>query len=130
MNTMSLQAQSVIVSSQSTSTAVFIPMTEWIPAGEVAKARYTLEMRGNSQYCAIAGGYQTSQDRISVDAAAQIGSASYLSADGYDYPTAFTDLSSTMAGKAYVRFGILAKLSSGSNAQGCWASIRVDIQGP
>ena len=131
-NSIVLTGTGTIVSSTTNGTPNFIPMTQWVGGADVVKVRATLEMRGNSAACQINGAYQTSNDKISVNSPQSIlSSPTYLTTEGFQYPSQFNDISTATAQARYVRFGIMAQPSSGATGavQGCWASITVEIQG-
>lgn len=128
-SSMTVYGESVVVSAASTTAPNFIPMTHWIRASEVLKARATLEMRGQANSCQINGAFQTSNDQISVNTPTSIISGgNYLTMENFQYQSAFTDISSSTAGVVWIRFGLQC-LSGNSAVAGCWAAITVDIQG-
>ena len=101
----------VVVHANSTST-IFHPATQWMDANEFTKIRVTQDNRGLIGVIEIGAAYQTANVENSPDSATRIDSTA--SADGMVYPTAWVDLASAVQGKQLIRFGRLAKLSSGS----------------
>lgn len=93
-------------------TPIFHPATQWLDANDFTKVRVTQDNRAFIGNMEIAAAYQTANVENSPDSAVAIDSAA--SADGMVYPTAWVDLASAMQGKQLVRFGRIAKLSSGS----------------
>lgn len=130
-SSMTVYGEGVVVSSPTNGSPNFIPMTQWIRASEVLNARATLEMRGQSNSCQINGAYQTSNDQITLSAPTSlIAGGSYLTAEGYQYPTAFQDISASTNGAGWVRFGLQCQpAATGGGVAGCWASLRIDTQG-
>jgi hypothetical protein len=124
-----LYGESVVISSTTNGSPNFIPLTQWVRASEVLKARATLEMRGQANSCQISGAYQTSDDQITVGTPTALVASNFLTADGIQFPSTFPDISTATNAKGWVRFGLLCQPASGTAVSGCWASIKVDIQG-
>ena len=81
-------------------------------ANEFTKIRVTQDNRALIGNIEVSAAYQTANVENSPDSATAIDS--YASANGMVYPTAWVDLATAVQGKQLVRFGRLAKLSSGS----------------
>ena len=90
----------------------FHPATPWLDANEYTKIRVTQDNRAFIGNIEVSAAYQTANVENSPDSATAIDS--YASASGMVYPSAWADLASAVQGKQLVRFGRLAKLSSGS----------------
>ena len=109
-------------------TANFIPLTDWRTTAGIKKLRATLQMQGDTGTCLIAPAYQTIETRTATgDTPVQIGALSFLGANGFQYPTEFTDVSTDVTTKQLIRFGVLVKQDSDGGIQGCLASIKVEI---
>ena len=111
-----------IVHANST-TAIFHPDTEWREANAYTKIRVTQDNRGLIGAMEIGAAYQTANVENSPDTAVLIDSTA--AADGVVYPTDWNDLNTAVKGKQLIRFGRLAKLTSGSTLAlgGSWILI-------
>lgn len=99
-----------------TTTPKFIPGTPWMAAATVGKVRPTYEVVYVGTDLVVAFAYQVCNVENSIDSTAAV--TTYNGA-GVNYPSAYTDISSTTAGKQLVRFGWYVKLSAaGSQAFG------------
>ena len=96
----------------SSTTAVFIPCTPWVDAGDVLKVRALMEIRGLMGNFQATFGYETADVDNSVSGGTAVGA--YVSSNGVTFPTAFEDVGAVLEGKQKVRFGWMCKLSSGS----------------
>lgn len=117
-------------SNVSTGDGVFIALTGFMQAADVAKARCTWEAANETIANMITKpGYQTANVENAADAAAVLGT-DYQTSNGMKYGTVMTDISSITQGKALVRMGMWVKLPSGSTL----ACLRVmgvfDVQSP
>lgn len=124
----SLVGSGMVLSKGSDAVANFIPLTRWISTADVNKnARAAIEMQGDTGSCQIAPGYQTANDQDSPDTAVKLGGLAFVGADGIQYPTGYTDISTAVDAKLLVRFGVLVKQDADGGIQGCYATIRVDL---
>lgn len=117
-------------SNVSTGDGVFIALTGFMQAADVAKARCTWEAANETIANMITKpSYQTANVENAADAAAVLGT-DYQTSNGMKYGTVMTDISSITQGKALVRMGMWVKLPSGSTL----ACLRVmgvfDVQSP
>lgn len=111
-----------IVHADST-TPIFHPATEWMDASKFQKVRVTQDNRGLIGVIEIGAAYQTANVMNSPDSATLLDSTA--SADGMVFPSDWNDLSTIVKGKQLIRFGRLAKLTSGSTLAlgGNWTEI-------
>lgn len=93
-------------------TPIFHPGTEWRDASTITKVRVTQDNRGLVGSMEIGAAYQTANVENSPDTAVLLDSTA--AADGMVYPTDWTDLSAVVKSKQLIRFGRLAKLTSGT----------------
>lgn len=120
--------EGVVISSTSSTVPNFIPMTRWIPAINVLQVRSTIEMRGpTANGVSLGDGFQTSNDMITVDAPASIQNSSFLRVEGFQYPSGYSDISASTAGRRYIRFGLMCYPGGNGAIQSCWAAIAVEI---
>lgn len=110
-------------SSGSTSTCLFTPLLEPVPAGPITEVRCTFDMSANTGEALTQPAYQTSDDGVTWSAATAIGAAT-LSADGVSHGTGWVSISVNT--KRHVRFGILTKNATGSENEACISRLRVD----
>ena len=110
----------------SSTVPVFIPVTEFMDAADVAKLRGTLEMGGRTGQFSASIAYQTAQVPNSVDTPAAI--TSTVVTNGVTYPTGgYTDVSTPGGAKRLIRIGYYVALVTGTTLAYGFLSGEVDI---
>jgi hypothetical protein len=98
----------------STSTsAVFLPLTPWMDAGQIEAARGFHQIPGSAGLFMATWGYETADVENSVSGGTSMGP--YGNGDGFYYPSSYTILTSVLEAKQRVRFGWLCKNFSGAS---------------
>lgn len=117
-------------SNSSSVDGVFIVLTGWMSAPDVAKVRATWEATmETSANLVTRPGFQTANVENSPDNPQTLGSDS-LTSVGVKFGTALTDITSSTQAKALVRFGIWVKLASGGSLACVQLAGSFDIQSP
>lgn len=125
MKTMSLPWTMIAAAS---TVEVFLPVTGWMRAADVAKVRGSFELRGLTGVISALVGYQTANVEDAPDAANNLGT--FQTTAGVFYGAGFTDVSATVQAKQLVRFGFVVKLSTGTTLAVARAGGSVDIIQP
>jgi hypothetical protein len=109
-------------------TALFFPATGWRAVGTLSAARALLEVAAKvGSDIDVAVAVQVANHIDAPGAPTALGS--YLvNAVDVQYPTAWTDLSSAVAGAQLVRFGFLVKRASGSGLVAARAGGRISLR--
>lgn len=94
-------------------TAVFIPVSPWLPAADISHLRVPFEMRGRVGNIQIQAAYQSTNDPRTPGMATTFGGT--LSAEGFEDPSSLEDVSSTFAGDDYWRLGFMCSNTSGTS---------------
>ncbi|MBM4365177.1 MAG: hypothetical protein FJ102_03105 [Deltaproteobacteria bacterium] len=123
-----VRGSSLVISKGLAATANFHPQTVWIRTSELTRARYRLEVRGDTGTVQVAVGYQTADDVDSPAAAAQLGTMAYLGADGVQYGDDWVDLTTILKTASWIRFGSLVKQDADGSLQAATTLLRVDYK--
>lgn len=89
-----------------------LPATGWMRAGDITKVRASFELRGVTGVLNVCVGYQTANAENSPDAHVTLGTLQ--TANNVYYGASFADIAANTAGKQFIRFVWVVKLTSGS----------------
>lgn len=93
-------------------TEVFVPVSAYYTAAELAKIAITMEIIGLIGNAQVKRAYQTCNIPSAPDEPSALGN--YNSTNGINYPASFSDVATTMQSKQLVRFGWILSLSGGT----------------
>ena len=114
-----------VFSNQGTTDEVFHDMTGWLPCNQCKSVRMTVEMRSMTTAIKIKRAYQLCNAQDDPDTATAFGN--YLTLAGFSYPSASgEDISSSW--KQYVRFGVMATQSTGTNLEMARVAISAELR--
>lgn len=102
----------------------FFPLTGWMSAAEVQEVRVTFELRGETSDFRVIPAYQRAQVFDTPGDSYDIGTTT-TTADGYEYPSQFEDVSSNLNGYDLVRFGFHALSGNGTSSGRVGGSVEV-----
>ena len=107
-----------------TTTDKAVLITEAFEIAAFASLRVQVELRGNSgvqcKRC-----YALSDDGITWDSAVTFDDASYMTGNGFNYPSVY---STPDSGKRYFRLGITCKNTAGSDIEQVRATLTINFQ--
>lgn len=109
-------------------TPSFHPLTQWVRTSQLTQARFRLEMRGDTGSVKVAVGFQTANNIDLPNNATQLGGQAYLDADGVQYGDDWVDLTTSLDGASWIRFGSLVKQDADGDLQGATLILRVDYK--
>jgi hypothetical protein len=107
---------------------VFFPMSQYMDAGSVLKARVTFELRSKVGLIQVRPAIQTVDCESDTPTTTSI-VATWSSTTGLTYPTDFTDLDTNTKGKQHARFGFEASLSSTGSLGLVYVTAKVETLG-
>ena len=106
-------------------TAEYVPFTRWIPAIAIKEVKTLLEMAGSPNFRVTAAIQVADTDRNSPGAWTDIGS--YLTENGANN-SGLVNVSTTVDGKFWVRFGVGVKNSTGTSLERGEVSLTVSAR--
>jgi hypothetical protein len=124
MKIRTIQLPFMTLSTNSTSN-LFLPATGWLPTDYITQMRPTWELRQANGNIQLSPAYQVADHEDSPGTSTAL--ATLTSSTGMQYPTGWTDVSSSLGGKQLVRFGWIVNLTSGSTLATAFAGGRVQL---
>ena len=115
-------------SNKTSATWLFHPLTGPLDSSKISSVRASFEMAQSTGLCTIRPAIRMSNDGQTWDTPVAIG-AQTQSADGTNYGTSFTDVSSTTQAKQLAQLGIECQNVSGTATEMCMASGKFDTVG-
>ena len=107
----------------------YYALSDWIPASSTKEIKAVLWMtRRSNSSINVTPAFQTAASKTDEpDSWSTTGMGSGVSADGSGVCTGIVPLSTTLSSKWYIRFGVLAALTSGTSTQS--AEVRLTVSG-
>lgn len=112
-----------------TTTPLFHPLTNPIPAGQFPAFRLALELDQDTGDCELDTVVRYSNNGVDWDAPQAVGGG-WLTSPGIQYDSVFVAQSTLTNPRAYIQFGVEARNGSSSNPiQNCNATLRIELEG-
>jgi hypothetical protein len=108
-----------------TTPEVFAVLTEAMSVASVESFRAEFELRNRSGDIEIKRGYQYSDDGLTWDTAVAYDTASWVSTEGFNMPTAYANTDVT---RRWIRFGIIGRSAAASDNECARVTLTLDLK--